>query len=63
MPNTFLERLPFVFLFGVAFAVMLAGMGAGAWLLGKLVKALRRLALSPEERQKQAGQARGRDEE
>ncbi len=58
MPNTFLERLPFVFLFGVAFAVMLAGMGAGAWLLGKLVKALRRLALSPEERQKQAAAAR-----
>ena len=55
MPNTFLERLPFVFLFGVAFAVMLAGMGAGAWLLGKLVKALRRLALSPEERQKGQG--------
>ena len=27
MPNTFLERLPFVFLFGVAFAVMLAGTG------------------------------------
>ena len=25
MPNTFLERLPFVFLFGVAFAVMQIG--------------------------------------
>jgi len=53
-----LEKLPFVFIFGAAFAVMLAGMAAGGWLLVKLAKALRRLALSPEERQKQAAAAR-----
>lgn len=58
MPNTFLERLPFVFIFGAAFAVMLAGMAAGGWLLVKLAKALRRLALSPEERKRQTAALR-----
>lgn len=53
-----LEKLPFVFIFGAAFAVMLAGMAAGGWLLVKLAKALRRLALSPEERKRQTAALR-----
>lgn len=51
-------KLGAVFVFGIAFAVMLAGVGAGFWLLVKLVSALRRLRLSPEERERQAAAAR-----
>ena len=53
-----MDKLGGVFLFGVAFAVMIAGMGTGAWLLVKLVSALGRLRLSPEERERQAAAAR-----
>lgn len=53
-----MDKLGGVFLFGVAFAVMIAGMGTGAWLLVKLVSALGWLRLSPEERERQAAAAR-----
>lgn len=51
-------KLGAIFVFGIAFAVMLAGVGAGFWLLVKLVSALGRLRLSPEERERQAAAAR-----
>ena len=53
-----MDKLGGVFLFGVAFAVMIAGMGTGVWLLVKLVSALGWLRLSPEERERQAAAAR-----
>ena len=46
-----MDKLGGVFLFGAAFAVMIAGMGTGVWLLVKLVSALGWLRLSPEERE------------
>lgn len=52
------QKLGMIFLFGIGFALLIAGMGTGAWLLVKLVSALRRLGMSPEERKKQAAAAR-----
>lgn len=52
-----MEKLGRIFLFGIAYVVMIAGMGFGIWLLCRIVRAILELTRSPRER-KHTRQAR-----
>lgn len=52
------QKLGYIFLFGIAFAVMIAGVGAGVWLLCRMAGALRDLGRPPAERKRRREERR-----
>lgn len=48
------RKFAFIFLVGIGVAFLMAGIGAGLWLLTRPAKALRRLTLPPEQRRREA---------